>query len=94
MSDKFSNGEAFKSLEEAERAINDNRFHDLRLDDSQLQLVLLALAELSILQPGWLFVCEEIAKLMDNLDQYGQAKMFEQFRLNRSNLVAETLRKS
>jgi hypothetical protein len=62
-------------------------------DEAQRQVVLLALAELSIARPGWLEALEEIALKMDNKTAEGRAEMFDQFRRNHSNPLAEKLAK-
>jgi len=51
----------------------------LHLDEGQRQLVLLALAKLSIERPGWLDAIEEIARPMDN-DNDGKPELLHNFR--------------
>jgi len=46
---------------------------------------LLALAVLSLVSPGFLWCCEQIALTMDFLDRAGQPIMFYQFRQYRAN---------
>ncbi len=66
----------------------------VKLEESERQAVILALAELSIARPGWVRMIEDIARKMDNVDQYGNAQMFERFRRNHSDPVAEKLQDS
>lgn len=94
MSDKFSTGEPFTSVEEAEAALSKPRIHLLRVDEGERQMMLLALAELSLEHPGWVAALEAIARKMDNVDENGQAKMFEQFRRNHSDPVYKALLRS
>lgn len=67
--------------------------HTFKLHEEQRQLILLALAELSIARPGWVNCLEEIAILMDNRSVDGRAQLFEQFRANHFNHVTEILLK-
>lgn len=81
---KFETGHAFRSLDEALKAIQNPLVHSIQIEEGQRQLVILALALLSLDRPGWFWACEEIALLMDNKDQAGRAEMFEEFRRNRT----------
>lgn len=54
--------------------------HTLQLDEGQRQMVLLALAKLSIERPGWLEAIEEIAMKMDNRTAEGKPEMLYEFR--------------
>jgi hypothetical protein len=65
--------------------------HTFTVDESERQAIILSLAELSIARPGWLMCLETIALKMDNKTADGKAQMFEQFRLNHSNAMAEKL---
>jgi hypothetical protein len=67
--------------------------HTIRITEEERQMVLLALAELSIARPGWISSLEEIALKMDNKTEDGRAEMFDQFRRNHSNPLAEKLSK-
>lgn len=64
-----------------------------KLHEEQRQIVVLALAELSIARPGWVNMLEEIAILFDNRTVDGRAQMFEQFRNTHINPVTEILLK-
>jgi hypothetical protein len=52
----------------------------LHLDEGQRQMVLLALAKLSIERPGWLDAIEEIAAPMDNKNEHGKPELLHNFR--------------
>lgn len=62
--------------------------------EEERQMVLLALAELSIARPGWVEGLGKIALLMDEPNPEGNATLFERFRRNHSDAVAERLIKS
>lgn len=51
----------------------------LQIDEGQRQLVLMALANLSIALPGFDFALNQIALEMDNREQ-GRAILYDQFR--------------
>lgn len=51
----------------------------LELDEADRQMVLLALARLSIARPGWAIALKKIALQIDD-EREGSAVMFEQFR--------------
>jgi len=61
----------------------------LELDEGERQLVLLALAKLSIERPGWDAALNRIALRMDNTEN-GRAQMYDDFR--KLNLNALELR--
>lgn len=52
----------------------------LIIDEGQRQMIILALAKLSMERPGWCHALEEIALLMDNKGEDGRPEMFENFR--------------
>ena len=54
--------------------------HAIQLEEGQRQMVLLALAKLSIERPGWLDAIEELALRMDNRDPQGHPEMLYAFR--------------
>jgi hypothetical protein len=70
---------------------NMNNAHAIHVPEPARQLILLALAELSLTRPGWLNHCEEVALLMDDKMPDGKAARFERYRLMRSDVVAEVL---
>jgi len=94
LSSKFPTGDAFKSSEEALAAIRYAQNFTFTVEDAERQMILLALAELSIARPGWIDTLESIALKMDNRNADGHAEMFERFRRNHSDPVAEQLKKS
>lgn len=55
------------------------RLVTVELDDSDRQLVLCALALLSVERPGWDSALNEIAQRMDNV-KYARAQMYDSFR--------------
>lgn len=61
----------------------------LELDEGERQLVLLALARLSVERPGWDDALNRIALRMDNPEN-GRAQMYDDFR--KLNLTALELR--
>lgn len=62
----------------------------LELDEAQRQLVLLALAHLSIERPGWDHALNATALLIDN-SSAGRAQLYEQFRaLRRDSMAMDT----
>lgn len=56
-----------------------NNAHRLELDEGERQVVLLALAHLSVERPGWDHMLNEIASRIDNVVE-GRAKMYDEFR--------------
>jgi hypothetical protein len=54
--------------------------HFVEIDEEQRQIILLALARLSIECPGWLWAIEQIAVKMDNRDGDGRPEMLHQLR--------------
>jgi hypothetical protein len=54
--------------------------HVISIDESQRQLVLLALATLTLERPGFDYALAEIAKLMDNRTPDDKAEMYEEFK--------------
>lgn len=61
------------------------------IEEDERQMLLLALAELSLQRPGWLHACETLALKFDNKQPDGRAQLFDQFRRNHSNVIAEKL---
>lgn len=51
----------------------------IEIDEAQRQMMLLALAHLSVERPGWDFALNELALKMDNVEG-GRAYMYDQFR--------------
>lgn len=49
---------------------------DVHFDESQRQMVLLALAKLAMDRPGWMEAVAEIAKKMDNIDSDNNPELF------------------
>ncbi len=86
---QFPNGGPCSSLEESIRLAG--LIHSIRIDESERQAILLALAELSIARPGWVYMLEQIAFKMDNKDENGHAEMFEGFRYNHVRPMVELL---
>jgi hypothetical protein len=62
---------------------------NVRLEEGQRQMTLLALAKLSIERPGWLDALEEVALLMDN-NVDGKPELFHKFRTLHLDLAAYT----
>lgn len=60
----------------------------LELEEGERQVVLLALAALSIECPGWDHMLKEIARRIDN-DEGGRAKMYDGFRELRKKKESE-----
>jgi hypothetical protein len=54
--------------------------HDIQIDEGQRQMMLLALAKLSIERPGWLTAIEELALKMDNRTADGKPELLHEFR--------------
>jgi hypothetical protein len=54
--------------------------HRLTLDESQRQLVLMALAHLAIERPGWDHVLNDIALKVDYQEKPGRGTMYDGFR--------------
>ncbi len=52
----------------------------IQIDESQRQLIILALAKLSMERPGWTNMLNETALLMDPPNEQGDSKMFTNFR--------------
>jgi len=75
---KFHDGKGFRSIEEFE-ATRDLE-HTIKLDDGQRQMILKAMAMLSLKYPGWHRALSDIALLMDNERQDGKPEMFYEFR--------------
>jgi hypothetical protein len=50
------------------------------ISEEQRQLIILALARLSMERPGWYFMCEQTALRFDNKNSHGHAEMFDTFR--------------
>lgn len=52
----------------------------IEISEEQRQLIILALARLSMERPGWFFMCERTALQMDKRKPDGSAQMFEELR--------------
>lgn len=87
---KFRTGDAFHSIQEFVDSLNDPPTQ-LTINEDERQLVLLSLAELSLVRPGWLFALEQIALKMDNRTDEGRAEMFDKLRRAKSDRVAKVL---
>ena len=59
----------------------------IELSEEDRQLVILALAKLSLEQPGWAQALNEIALKMDNSLPDGSAEMFQAFRAIRGDVM-------
>lgn len=68
----------------------------IRIEEEERQMILLALAELSLARPGWEDALERIAKKMDNVvgDGPGHAELFHFFRGLPVKAAAERLANS
>lgn len=53
--------------------------HTVTVDDGQRQMIIMALADLSMKHPGFDYACNEIACLIDNVVD-GRARMYDDFR--------------
>ena len=51
----------------------------IEVDEGQRQMILLALAHLSVERPGWDHALNEIARKMDRINE-GRARLYDQFR--------------
>jgi hypothetical protein len=60
----------------------------IEIDESQRQMILLALAHLAIERPGWKYACGETAKVMDD------GTTFHQFYQLRHDVVRDSLPES
>jgi hypothetical protein len=60
---------------------------NLAISEEERQLILLALAKLSLERPGWDFACHSIALKMDNVDSSGRAEMYDGFCRSRNKTV-------
>jgi hypothetical protein len=69
--------------------------HTVLLEESERQMVLLALAKLSLEKPGWLHAIEELGLKMDNRTAQGKPEMLSEFRNIHAEgeAVSETLRR-
>lgn len=65
--------------------------HTFRIDESDRQAIILALAELSFARPGWLPYLSDVALIMDNKQADGTPQLFEAFRRDHSNSLAVAL---
>lgn len=86
---RFKNRHHFASIEE----FNQTNFatpHTIQVTEEQRQVIIVALAELSLSRPGWVNFLEEAALTMDNKVD-GQAELFEKIRRTRSDVVAGIL---
>lgn len=66
------------------------RSHIVSIDESQRQMILLALAHLAVERPGWKYALGETAKSMDEVVQ-GEPSLFSQFYDLRSKQVSDSL---
>ena len=75
MSDKSKHltGEAFKSLEEADVALN-MPATSYTLNEGQRQAILLAMGRLALERPGWDHMLTEIADIFDGRTMYTRFK--------------------
>jgi hypothetical protein len=64
----------------------------VQLDEGQRQATLMALAKLSVERPGWQWMLEEIAKLMDDKRPDGRPQLFTDFRALRTDPLQELLK--
>lgn len=64
--------------------------HTITIDESQRQMILLALAHLAAHRPGWKWTLGETAKLMDNVVD-GEPEMFTTFWKMRHDVVRDSL---
>jgi hypothetical protein len=63
--------------------------HVMRLDEGERQMMLMALAHLSVERPGWDDALQRLAKQLDN-EENGRPQMYDEFRkLHRIAVVAE-----
>lgn len=53
---------------------------EIKIEEGQRQLILLALATLALRSPGFDFALNEIAKKIDNTSETNRAIMYDQFR--------------
>jgi hypothetical protein len=67
--------------------------HTVILMEEHRQIILLALAELSIARPGLVYALNQAALQMDSMNAEGQAEMFEAFRQNHTLPIREALTK-
>ena len=70
--------------------------HQITIDELQRQMIILALAELSIARPGWLDALEECARCFDAFDPddpHKEPVMFKGLRQNHHLTVNEALSK-
>jgi hypothetical protein len=51
----------------------------VEITEEQRQIIVLALAQLSMKYPGWDYTCNEIASSIDNVVE-GRAKLYDDFR--------------
>lgn len=89
---RFRNGGYFASIE-GFCPVASEAPHTITVTEEQRQMILVALAELSIARPGWVMALEEAALTMDN-EVDGQAEMFEKLRRTHSDPVAKILSNS
>lgn len=67
-------------MTQAIELLGDRGPYKITIDESQRQLLILALARLSLERPGWDTMCNETAGLMDNHKE-GRAVMYDNFRI-------------
>lgn len=51
------------------------------LDESNRQMILMALAHLAVERPGWEWTLSELAKTLDNVSADGRPETFDQLKL-------------
>jgi len=62
----------------------------ITIDESERQVLLLAMAHLTVERPGWEFMLTEIAKKMDDI-QRGKPWLYTEFLLRRRDQVSNSL---
>jgi len=67
-----------------------NQLMTITIDESQRQMILLALAHLAVERPGWLYACGETAKTMDHIEA-DRPKLFDEFHKLRVARVSDSL---
>lgn len=64
--------------------------HTITIDESERQMILMALAHLAVHRPGWKWTLGETAKKMDNVVD-GQPRLFNEFWKLRHEVVRDSL---
>lgn len=65
--------------------------HSITISEDQRSMIIVALAELSIVRPGWVHALNDAALAMDNKDENGNAEMFEKLRQNHTRYLREAM---